>query len=289
LATNYKQLAEQEVNPQVNERINQLKANLANKLVGIDQGFEANKAERNLMNVKSQNAISNNALGRGLSQSSIVTTGLGEADQINNRLVGNLKSNAEAQKLSLSNGVNDQVLGLEQDKTDKINSLARQLEDRDWERNYKMKQLQLKSNPSSSPKGNPIADIDEVIKDGESSYGAKINALSEANNYYRSIGDIKSADYAYNQLNKLRSDYTVNTYSGYGQSAGANRVVAPVVPIQQTQQTISTPKISSWISGIQSEVQNAMNQPKKPSMTVGSALKSLYNKIVESNQAQYKK
>jgi hypothetical protein len=103
---------------------------------------------QNLNNMKSRNNISNNALGRGLSASSIVTSGLGEADQINNRLVNQINTartgdlnNIEAQKAMLANNMNNTLAQMEGDKANEIWTLARQLQGNAFDQNYKNAQL----------------------------------------------------------------------------------------------------------------------------------------------------
>ena len=153
----YIQQATNEYNPTYNAKVTALKNQLAqNKLTldqqktGINTNYDTQVANQNLANLKSKNNISNTMLGRGLANSSIVTSGLGEADQQNNRLVGQINTartgalnDIEAQKALAEQNVNNTIGQLEGDKQSAIMALARQLYDSDWTKNYQSEQLAM--------------------------------------------------------------------------------------------------------------------------------------------------
>jgi hypothetical protein len=147
--------AKQQVDPTYNAKATALKNSLAQNTMQLDQSktginnnYNNQVSMQNLNNMKSRNNISNNALGRGLSASSIVTSGLGEADQINNRLVNQINTartgdlnNIEAQKAMLANNMNNTLAQMEGDKANEIWTLARQLQGNAFDQNYKNAQL----------------------------------------------------------------------------------------------------------------------------------------------------
>lgn len=157
MATNYKQQAQKEYDVTHNQKVQALKNQLAQnqqqldqQKTGINANYDTQVSNQNLSNKKSKNNLSNTMLGRGLANSSIVTSGLAESDQINNRIVGQINTertgalnDIEAQKALLAQNTNASISQMEADRLSAIEALARQLEDRDFEKNYKNNTLAL--------------------------------------------------------------------------------------------------------------------------------------------------
>jgi hypothetical protein len=230
MAVNYRQQAEEQLNPKYNTDITGLKNTLAQNLLaqeqskaGINTNFDGQVKNQNLSNIKNQNNFSNTMLGRGLSQSSIVGTGIGELGQINQRLVGDINNERtgklnqiDAQKALLETNTNNQINTINADKENSILTLARQLENEAWDRNYKERQLSLQRTnsggggskpkaPSYSSKQNN-ADLMEVLN---SSYNPldKLPILREMANEFEKNGDKANADLArakFAELNKSK-------------------------------------------------------------------------------------
>jgi hypothetical protein len=153
MATDYRQQATQEYDVSYNKKVQALKNQLAQNQQTLDQqkgGINANYdlsvANQNLANKKAKNSLSNTMLGRGLSNSSIAVSGLAEADQINNRMIGNINrertsalNDIEQQKALLAQNLEGTLATMSADREDAISALARQLEDRQWEKDFKNK------------------------------------------------------------------------------------------------------------------------------------------------------
>lgn len=157
MATDFKKQATQEYDSSYNQKVQTLKNQLAQNTQTLEQqkgGITANYntqvANQNLANQKSRNNISNSALGRGLQNSSIVTSGLAEADQINNRMVGQINNdrtgalnNIDQQKATLAQNMEGTLGTMSADRLNEIATLARTLEDRDFDKSYKNNQLDM--------------------------------------------------------------------------------------------------------------------------------------------------
>lgn len=153
MATDYRKQATQEYDASYNKKVQALKNQLAQNQQTLDQqkgGINANYdlsvANQNLANKKAKNSLSNTMLGRGLANSSIAVSGLAEADQINNRMVGNINrertgalNDIEQQKALLAQNLEGTLATMSADREDAISALARQLEDRQWEKDFKNK------------------------------------------------------------------------------------------------------------------------------------------------------
>lgn len=153
----YRKQATQEYDVGYNQKVQALKNQLAQNQQTLDQqkgGINANYdtqvSNQNLANKKSKNNLSNTMLGRGLSNSSIAVSGLAEADQINNRMVGQINTartgdlnNIEQQKALLAQNLQGSLATMSADREDAIATLARQLEDRQFEKDYKNSGLAL--------------------------------------------------------------------------------------------------------------------------------------------------
>ena len=152
----YYQQAQQQYTPSYNLKVDALKnqlasnqQNLEQQKTGINNNYDLQVQNQNLNNKLNKNNVSNALLGRGLSNSSIAISGLAEQDAKNTRLVGDINRNRTAdlnnideQKKLLEQNFNNTLAQMEADKLDAIMSLAYQLEDRDWDKNFKNKQLQ---------------------------------------------------------------------------------------------------------------------------------------------------
>lgn len=156
-ADQYKEMAKNQFDPVFNEQrqayLNALASQrqaLETNKTGINFKYQDAAKSQNLANQRAKNNISNTALGRGLSRGTIVTSNLAEADQINNRQLGELDTRKMAElgdvdsRIAMleENTAND-IRRLDADRGMKLAELARQLEDRDYDRNYKDRGLAL--------------------------------------------------------------------------------------------------------------------------------------------------
>ena len=153
MATDYRKQATQEYDASYNKKVQALKNQLAQNQQTLDQqkgvinaNYDLSVANQNLANKKAKNSLSNTMLGRGLANSSIAVSGLAEADQINNRMVGNINrertgalNDIEQQKALLAQNLQGTLATMSADREDAISALARQLEDRQWEKDFKNK------------------------------------------------------------------------------------------------------------------------------------------------------
>lgn len=153
----YRKQATQEYDVGYNQKVQTLKNQLAQNQQtleqqkgGINANYDQQVANQNLSNKKSKNNLSNTMLGRGLANSSIAVSGLAEADQINNRMVGQINTartgalnDIEAQKALLAQNLQGTLGTMSADREDAISTLARQLEDRQFEKDYKNKGLAM--------------------------------------------------------------------------------------------------------------------------------------------------
>jgi len=157
MAKNYKQLAQAQYDPAYNAKrtaiLNELASNqqaLQNQVAGVNQNYDKAVYNQNLNNKKLKNNISNAAIGRGLTRGTGVTSSLAEADQINNRLVGDINlertgvlNNIEAQKALLQQNTNNVLATMAGDRESAILALARELEDSDFAKNIQNRQLTI--------------------------------------------------------------------------------------------------------------------------------------------------
>lgn len=132
-----------------NQLASNLQANQA-QVTGVNANYDQQVSKQNIANTASKNNISNSALGRGLSRSSIVTSGLAESDQINNRQVGYINTSRtgalndiENQGRIMQENYNNSLATIEGTRESEIMKLARQLEDTDWNRSFQNKQYDL--------------------------------------------------------------------------------------------------------------------------------------------------
>lgn len=132
----------------LNNQLAQNQANLESQKGGINSNYDTQVGNQNLNNKKAKNNMSNSMLGRGLGASSIAVSGLAESDQINNRMVGDINNrrtmdlnNIDEQKKLLAQNNNNLIAQMDNDLEKQILALAYQLEDRDFDKNFKNQQL----------------------------------------------------------------------------------------------------------------------------------------------------
>lgn len=155
MATDYKALALQQLNPAVNQKIQALKnAALASKQSldqskeGINSNYDQQTEDQNMQNTVNKNNLSNSALGRGLGRSSIVTSGLSENDAINTKYLNRIASaragtlnNIEQQKSLIDMNNENSIAQMNADLQNEAAALGRQLQDSDWTKNFQEKQF----------------------------------------------------------------------------------------------------------------------------------------------------
>lgn len=123
----YSTKAQNQYDPAYNLKVQGLQNTLQNNLstlenskAGIAANYNKSMVNQNLQNTVSKNNINNDALARGLGRSSIVTSGLSQADVINNKALGNIQSD----QTNAMNGVNTQQANTGIDEQNQENTLA---------------------------------------------------------------------------------------------------------------------------------------------------------------------
>ncbi len=141
----YYSQAQKEIDPSYNAKVTAMNNALASQQQALEQqkggvngNFDTMVSSQNRNNNLSKNNLSNQMLGRGLGRSSIVTSGMAQQDQINNRMVGDIEnqrqgalSDIDARKSLLAENNASALAQLEADKINEYYKLARQLQDRD--------------------------------------------------------------------------------------------------------------------------------------------------------------
>ena len=149
--------ATSQLTPTHNSQVTSLKNQLAQNQLALDQqknsvnaNYDLNVKNQNLNNRLNKNTVSNAMLGRGLANSSIAISGLAEQDARNARVQADIErnrvndlGNIDANKALLEQNTNNVIGQMDRDLQDKILSLAMQLEDRQWEKDFKDKGFQL--------------------------------------------------------------------------------------------------------------------------------------------------
>ena len=149
--------ATSQLTPTHNSQVTSLKNQLAQNQLALDQqknsvnaNYDLNVKNQNLNNRLNKNTVSNAMLGRGLANSSIAISGLAEQDARNARVQADLErnrlndlGNIDANKALLEQNTNNVIGQMDRDLQDKILALAMQLEDRQWEKDFKDKGFQL--------------------------------------------------------------------------------------------------------------------------------------------------
>lgn len=136
-------------NSQVDSLKNQLAQNqqaLEQQKGGINDNYNGMVNNQNLNNKMNKNNVSNAMLGRGLGNSSIAVSGLAEQDAKNTRMVSDIEkgrtndlNNIDQNKSLLEQNTNNTIGQMDRDLNDKILALAYQLEDRQWDKDFKDK------------------------------------------------------------------------------------------------------------------------------------------------------
>ena len=149
--------ATSQLTPTHNSQVTSLKNQLAQNQLALDQqknsvnaNYDLNVQNQNLNNRLNKNTVSNAMLGRGLANSSIAISGLAEQDAKNARVQADIErnrvndlGNIDANKALLEQNTNNTIGQMDRDLQDKILALAMQLEDRQWEKDFKDKGFQL--------------------------------------------------------------------------------------------------------------------------------------------------
>ena len=149
--------ATSQLTPTHNSQVTSLKNQLAQNQLALDQqknsvnaNYDLNVKNQNLNNRLNKNTVSNTMLGRGLANSSIAISGLAEQDAKNARVQADIErnrvndlGNIDANKALLEQNTNNTIGQMDIDLQDKILALAMQLEDRQWEKDFKDKGFQL--------------------------------------------------------------------------------------------------------------------------------------------------
>lgn len=240
----YRTLALQQLDPSYNAKIQALKNATASQLQnleqskgGINQNYDLQVDNQNLNNTKGKNNYSNSMLGRGLGRSSIVGTGLAEQDQVNNRFINQINSartgalnNIDQQKSLIQNNTDASIGQMQGDKESELATLMRQLEDRDWDKNFKQKefdtQTQMNNDRFNWEKQTQAAEqafkekqflADQAYKSQQLSSARKnVSANSAFNKEVSYINDLVNGKY--NLSDKLR---TLQSYvDDYGNREG---------------------------------------------------------------------
>ena len=149
--------ATSQLKPTHNSQVDSIKNQLAQNQLALDQqktsvnkNYDLNVQNANLNNRLNKNSVSNAMLGRGLANSSIAVSGLAEQDAKNARVQSDIErarlsdlNNIDANKALLEQNANNTIGQMDRDLNDKILALAMQLEDRQWEKDFKDKGFQL--------------------------------------------------------------------------------------------------------------------------------------------------
>jgi hypothetical protein len=154
---NYYEKAQQQYDPSYNAKrtalLNQLASNqqaIDGQVTGVNQNYDGAVSKQNLNNVKAKNNLANTYLGRNLTRCTSQFSALGEADQINNRRVGEINTertgalnNLAAQRALIEQNTNNTLGTMAGDRESSIWSLANQLEDRDFSKGIQQQQLEI--------------------------------------------------------------------------------------------------------------------------------------------------
>ncbi|MGL4774528.1 MAG: hypothetical protein ACRC2K_13285 [Clostridium sp.] len=223
----YRQQAQAQYDPSYNARVQALKNQLAQNTLsldqsktGINQNYDTQVGHQNLNNKISKNNISNTMLGRGLGASSIVTSGLAESDARNTRMVGEINTartgalnDIEAQKAMLAQNMNNTLGQMAGDREKELMALANQLEDRDFEKNFKNRQLALQQQAQASEAAYRNAQLamqrEQMMasqREGADAISAKVDAITQSPEL--------SPQQKYDMIKNLNTEY--GNRAGYG-------------------------------------------------------------------------
>ena len=218
--------AEQQTQAEHNKKVQNLKSQLAsNQLAldqqktGVNQNYDYQVAQQNLQNKLNKNSVSNAMIGRGLGNSSIAVSGLAEQDAKNTRLVGDINRNRTAdlnnideQKKLLEQNFNNTLAQMEADKLDAIMSLAYQLEDRAFDKDYKNKQMALQEQAQKATEAYQNAYLALQQKQADNDLWYKQQTLAQSAS---ELAWQKEKYYASQSASQSSSSTDWSTYEGY--------------------------------------------------------------------------
>jgi hypothetical protein len=268
MAKDYLGQARKELDPQYASKLQEMKNTLATQLAnldagrtGVNQNFDKQIENQNLQNTLGKNNFSNTMLGRGFGRSSMVTTGLAGMDDKNTRLIGNINAdrtsslnNIDLQKSTLQNNSQSMIGQLSGEKESAIMALARQLEDRDWERQYKMMSLSKSNDSNNSPSIRAGSAYSDALSDINLAMGGNYNVayvqgLNELMNEFSS-DTTKEGAYVRQMIQKALANQNAlknKTAGGVGGIGGAMFGAGNLNPIAKMAQPV--PMKSDTISG----------------------------------------
>ena len=197
MATNYQQQASEQLQSEYNQKKTALKNQLAGNLqsletqkTGINNAYDKQVANQQLQNKLNKNSVSNAMLGRGLGNSSIAVSGLAEQDAKNTRLIGDINSNRtsalsdiEAQKALMNQNYNNEIAQMEADRLSAVRTLAYQLEDRQFEKDYKNQQLDLQRQAQKATEAYQNAYLALQRENAQQEYAYKNASLAQQSAY----------------------------------------------------------------------------------------------------------
>lgn len=160
----YATKAQNQYDPSYKLKVTGLQNTLANNLSNLESSkgtivanYDKSAANQNLNNLQAKNNLNNDALNRGLGRSSIVTSGLAQADVINNRALAGIQgdratalNNLALQQANANMDEQNQENTMAANRLDDLQALADKLKDKDLDRydselannrNYYMQQL----------------------------------------------------------------------------------------------------------------------------------------------------
>ena len=184
----YVKKAQQQYDPQYNNQVNQLKSSLASAMAGYDKqtadtntNYDASVKNQNLGTQTAEKNYDTNTLGRGLGRSTIYTSGIAGLDDKNTRLVGSINTDRNAKlgeiglnRTNTNNTYNANLTQLGIDRDNQIATLARQLQQTDWDNAYKQQQLELQRQSEARLAASKAASTGQGISEssGNSYYNA---------------------------------------------------------------------------------------------------------------------
>ena len=218
--------AEQQTQAEHNKKVQNLKSQLAsNQLAldqqktGVNQNYDYQVAQQNLQNKLNKNSVSNAMIGRGLGNSSIAVSGLAEQDAKNTRLVGDINrnrtsdlNNIDAQKALLDRNYNAEVGQLEADRLSEIRTLAYQLEDRAFDKDYKNRQMALQEQAQKATEAYQNAYLALQQKQADNDLWYKQQTLAQSAS---ELAWQKEKYYASQSASQSSSSTDWSTYEGY--------------------------------------------------------------------------
>ncbi|MFL0197402.1 hypothetical protein ACJDU8_17805 [Clostridium sp. WILCCON 0269] len=144
----YQAKAQNQYDPSYNLKVTGLRNALTNNLSNLENSkgtivanYDKSVANQNLNNKISKNNLNNDALNRGLGRSSIVTSGLAQADVINNRALAGIQTdkvaalnNLALQQANTSSEEQNQENTMAANRLDDLQALADKMKNTDLDR-----------------------------------------------------------------------------------------------------------------------------------------------------------